>query len=790
MTTTAAPAADDDNSQSFDFGEMPGTTFNSLFEATAMADDLVSNAIFKRFDWMARRLESGRDIYKECGYPLSENLDVDLFRDMYDRDAIAARVVQVLPKESWQVQPSIYEDEDPETTTEFEQAWVDLHKNLRGQSWYQDEEGSPIWDYLLRADILSGIGRYGVILLGINDGLSLDQPLAEFKGLDSGSAPGTEGLYGTQPLRGDSMGYDGYTQKMLEEEGAPSFSVPGKNNTDASAKDGYEEPVGQDADGRKLIYMKVFDETCAQITVYERDANNPRFGMPQMYLVTFNDPRNGAQGGAGLPVASAHVHWSRIIHVADNAGGNDVLGYPRMKQVYNRLWDAFKTYGASGEGFWQMAFAMLSLETNPALGADFKVDVDGIREQLQKLRSGLQRHLVTAGMTAKTLPPALSDPTPYINIFIEAICIFMGCPVRVFKGSERGELASTQDDSSWNDRLAHRQKFYITPKIIVSFIDRLIVCKVLPEPEGYSVVWPDLESLSDKDKAAIALQVTQALAAYISGQVENLMTPLDYMVNVLKFPHELAKQIVESSQQAQEDEEQQTIEEEPSIEEQQAQTDASVPTHEKEAATNEPAMNFAAWKAELASARNFEEVHQALADNSNPEGHNQYTGKEVFTGHDLTLHHWIHADMQPGGPSYQRMRKPTTAEGKVMSDALSTLPTHVGVSYRGLALNAKEVAAMTRNSKDGIELKLHSSTSTDKGIALGFAKREAEGWDDKTPVLLEIHGKFKDLRDSEKRLAGREFHTSEMVAEAGSRYRFKSFKRGDEHHTVTLEQMQ
>ena len=41
--------------------------------------------------------------------------------------------------------------------------------------------------------------------------------------------------------------------------------------------------------------------------------------------------------------------------------------------------------------------------------------------------------------------------TPFIEVHLQAICIKIPCPKRVFMGSERGELASAQDDSQWND---------------------------------------------------------------------------------------------------------------------------------------------------------------------------------------------------------------------------------------------------------------------------------------------------------------------------------------------------
>jgi hypothetical protein len=544
---------------------------------------------FSRSNWLGGLLDPRRDICRECGYPeMNAFISPLVYRELYDRDSLSARVVQVMPKECWQQNPSIYEDEDSEKETEFELAWKQVHQTLRsstkvGGSWYQDEEGSPIWEYLLRADILSGIGHYGVLLLGIDDGRPLDQPLEEFDGLDSVN-PGTEGLYGPQPMRGDAMGYDAYTTKLLEEQGVPSYATPVPYNVKDTGRlpDSTEESVSSRKTGatRKLLFMKVFDESLAQITRYERDPHNARFGLPQMYLLTFNDPRNDSYGGAGLPVASAHCHWSRLIHIADNLGSNDVLGYPRMKQVFNRLWDAFKCYGAAGEGFWQQCFSILSLETNPQIGPDFNIDKRAISQQLGNLKNKLQRHIVTAGMTIKSLPPSVQDPTPFIEVFLGAICIFIGCPVRVFKGSERGELASSQDDASWNDRLRHRQLFYITPKLIVPFIDRLISVGVLPQPKprkaandasacGYSVVWPDLDAMTDDQKAGVAQKYMAAAQAYISAGIENILTPIDFFVEFCKLPYHVAKEIVENAQKAQLSETQQTIDTPEEIAEQQ-----------------------------------------------------------------------------------------------------------------------------------------------------------------------------------------------------------------------------
>jgi hypothetical protein len=173
-----------------------------------------------------------------------------------------------------------------------------------------------------------------------------------------------------------------------------------------------------------------------------------------------------------------------------------------------------------------------------------------MRDMMEKYMNGLQRYLSLTGMTAKSLAPQVVDPTPQIDTQIEAICIRIGIPKRIFTGSERGDLASTQDDSSWIDQLRARQNNYVTPRIIVPFVDRLIMVGVLPQPEGYSVVWPDLDALTNAEQAAIAVQRTEAMAKYIGGNVEALMVPMDYLTRVMEMDEEEVEAILKAAEEA------------------------------------------------------------------------------------------------------------------------------------------------------------------------------------------------------------------------------------------------
>lgn len=459
------------------------------------ARTLIENISTTRREFQQSLSDPRRNINDECGYP--DVTTIEHYRLMYDRETIARRVVEVLPQESWLVQPTVFEDEDIETETEFEKAWKELPKSLAVQSmqsWFKQEEGSPIWEYLRRADELSGIGTFGVILIGLNDSLDLNEE-----------------------------------------------AVPHK--------------------GQEIIFIRTFAEGQVTVNRFDEDINSPRFGKPLAYNIQFSDPFQANFESetlvptSGSPsITEREVHWTRCIHIADNLGSSEIFGTPRMQVPFNRLSDLRKIYGGSAEMYWKGAFPGLALTTHPQLGtapfmsADEKV---AMKAQMEQYMNGLQRYITAQGMMVDSLAPQVVDPTPQIDAYIKAICIQIGVPKRIFEGSERGELASSQDSKAWNGRLKNRHNVYLTPRIIVPFVDRLIWLQILPEPsDGYSVEWPDMEFLTEEEKATVAQLRMDAASKYVQGGVDAIMIPVDFFSRVLGMSQDEATEVVESAMNA------------------------------------------------------------------------------------------------------------------------------------------------------------------------------------------------------------------------------------------------
>lgn len=410
---------------------------------------------------LAQKLDpQNRDLDKECGYPTGDPT-ADFYRKLYDREGPATRTVGVYPDECWSVYPEMYQTEK-DRTTPFEREWQELEFRL-----------NP-WHYLHRVDELSGIGHYGVLVLGLDDNRDPSEPV---EGID-------------------------------------------KNG----------EKTGQVE--HKLLYFRVFPEDLVKIDKLEDDTNSARYGQPVTYDIVMADPSLGTPTQT-MATTNKKVHWSRVIHVADNRKSSEVWGTPRMKPVLNRLMDIRKILGGSGEMFWRGAFPGYSFEAMPEMVGDVEMDEDTIKEQYEAYSNGLKRYLALTGVTARSLAPQIADPGGHLDQQFRALASSLGVPVRIFLGSESGHLASTQDTSTWNRRLARRQNMYLTPLVIYPFVDRLLKLGILPPAKRFYVSWRDLNSMTDKEKADVSLKKTQALMQYVTGGVETILPPKQFLTTVL-----------------------------------------------------------------------------------------------------------------------------------------------------------------------------------------------------------------------------------------------------------------
>lgn len=285
----------------------------------------------------------------------------------------------------------------------------------------------------------------------------------------------------------------------------------------------FDQPL-ENSTKRKLLYLQAYHEGSAEIIEWEQDPKNVRFGMPKIYQLSLNLP------GAPLSMAKTRVHHTRIIHLAEGLLENDVFGTPRLQSVFNRVQDLEKLAGGSAEMFWQGALGGKAFKTadgatlSPQTAEDLQIEID-------EYIHGLRRYLRLQNMDVQDIAPAVSDPKGHIDTQLDLIAGDTGIPKRILVGSERGELASSQDETNWLNRIQERRKRYAEPFILRTFVDLLIKHGVLPTPkDGYQVFWPDLWSSSETEKATTAKIKSEAIATYVGAMGADQVVPPEFFL--------------------------------------------------------------------------------------------------------------------------------------------------------------------------------------------------------------------------------------------------------------------
>lgn len=412
---------------------------------------------------LARRagtqFQGERDLDVVLGYPtVITYLD---YWTKYERQDVAGRIVDMYPQECWRGEIGVT-DNDSDADSRFVKDWRALNKRLRAIHM------------LTRADKVAGIGRYGVLLVGLKDGMDLREPAQKVRGPDD------------------------------------------------------------------VLYLSPFSEKHAEIIRWDTDPQSPRFGKPLEYRITLSagvenfSPTMAAQG-----IAQAVVHHSRVLHIAEGLLEDEVFGRPRLQRVYNRLEDLQKLAGGSAEIFWQIAAQLLHVDIDKDAEVDPK-DLELLDEQLQEVMHNLRRTLQTQGARVTAVGGDDVDPSGVFTVLQTLIASAAEIPMRILFGSERGELASSQDQEEWHGRIQHRRETFAEAVILRPLVDMLVQLGAMTAPAGgeFAVKWPVLGEPSESERADVALKVAQAAQALHKAEPWRVVGPHE-LREVLRLPPEM-----------------------------------------------------------------------------------------------------------------------------------------------------------------------------------------------------------------------------------------------------------
>ena len=285
---------------------------------------------------------------------------------------------------------------------------------------------------------------------------------------------------------------------------------------------GYDDGLPLDAPAtggnrRKVIYTQPYSEASVEITAFEGDATNPRFGLPQMYRIKTTDPGSTAitSGVGGLTsvrseLLDLQVHHSRVLHVARIELEDNVLGVPELTSIFNLLDDLMKVVGGSAETFW--------LTGNRGMQADIDKemditpsDEDALADEIEEFQHQLRRVIRTRGVKLTPLGSDTPDPRGSFEIIIKLISAATGIPQRILMGAEAGQLASEQDRANWATVIEERRASGAEPMILTPFIKKSIEVGVLPDPGDFEFEWPSAFRMSPLEDAQRMAQQARSL---------------------------------------------------------------------------------------------------------------------------------------------------------------------------------------------------------------------------------------------------------------------------------------
>jgi hypothetical protein len=422
---------------------------NEAVKAMAMNSAMLSRSMLA--GRLGKQFGGDRDLYKSFGYIYNpQYLD---YRALFERMGLAARCVEILPDDTWR-KPAILIDGDERSDAEPNSAFL--------KAWNELADRLSVWQMFRQVDVLCGLGRYAILLMG---------------------APGE---------------------------------------------------LDKPADNGGIAYLSAFDESQATIQEWHTDEKDPKYGLPKTYNINFN------MYDQEMPVQrSAYINDSRVLHVIENPLGSRVYGRPRLQTILNRLFDLEKVTGGAAEAVWLTLFKGLIITSRensemPEPGSD---EETALKQMMTDFVNRIQRYAMLDNAEVKDLGVDEIKVRDIYDVLTDDLLGSIGVPKRIFFGSERGELASTQDLRHYSGKIVSRQTNFAEPTILRPFINWCILHDVLPPPSNgkFKVWWPELFELTREEKAKIAKDVGDGAFRATNGAPEQAITP-DEWRSLLDLP--------------------------------------------------------------------------------------------------------------------------------------------------------------------------------------------------------------------------------------------------------------
>lgn len=298
------------------------------------------------------------------------------------------------------------------------------------------------------------------------------------------------------------------------------------------------QPIGA-VSGAKLeqVYFSAFSQPGVTITKYNDDVTSERYGLPEIYSLQ-QVPRE-TNSNVVSQTKPIEVHWSRVIHMAEGALDNSLVGLPALEPILNRLHDLNKTIGGAAEAYFRNARGKIAYKADESFaGFRNEDEQNAFREQAAAFQNNWQDTISLVGVEAKGIDTPHHDPMNSAKIALQAISGQTGIPIRILTGEGAGQLAGNEDKASYNQLISDRQEL-LCADWVTQIMQRLEMAGLIEWQEDFVIDWPELEALSENDKSEVRQrnanafnQIAQALSSMALDGVANPEEVIEKLLDI------------------------------------------------------------------------------------------------------------------------------------------------------------------------------------------------------------------------------------------------------------------
>lgn len=385
-----------------------------------------------------------RDVFKTLGY--KRRLRYRDYKARYDRDSVAGRIVDVPAHYTWRSPPTIVDSAG--LNGDFAKAWIELDRRLH------------CFASLEKLDRISGIGRYGTMLIGTAKGSSdLEKPLPMMSGQE-------DVLYLSIFSEGSAQVVELEGDPRNERFGKPSFYRVDLTRGLARGRSG--------------------------VSVSGKDITKLSF---------------------------QRIHWSRMIHAAECIDEDEVFGTPRLQRVWNAMDDLVKCVGGSAEAFWRVADRGMQIDVDKDMNWNPEDKAD-LETQIQEYTDDFRRIFRTRGVKVTPFGSDAVNPRGVFSVVSSLLVGTTGIPLRILFGPERGVYSLAEERAGFLAQITDRQIGHGEPNLLRQFLDRLIKFGAMVKPAGglYQAIWPDLLKPSEVESSQTARNYAEAAMNFTKQQ--------------------------------------------------------------------------------------------------------------------------------------------------------------------------------------------------------------------------------------------------------------------------------